>query len=161
ANIGLAEAIVAAGGALVSEQPPEVATSARYLVARNRLQSGLAAAVIAVESGREGGTMQTTRFARQQERRLFVPVDASGRNPSAIDALLSAPARELPELLPAWSTAKGLARRLGEERAAEAVSRATLPAFLAACLGASRRPWPLPSSNGRERSASRSGALHT
>jgi DNA processing protein len=72
-NRPLAEQVVAAGGALISEQPPGTPTLTRYLVARNRLISGMAAAVLIVECELGSGTMHTARFAAEQGRPIFVP----------------------------------------------------------------------------------------
>lgn len=70
AHAGLAERIVGGGGALVSEYPPGAAPQARTFVARNRIQSGLSAGVVVVETTRDGGTMHTARFAIAQGRPL-------------------------------------------------------------------------------------------
>lgn len=72
-NRPLAEQVLAAGGALISEQPPETPTLTRYLVARNRLISGMAAAVLIVECELRSGTMHTARFAAEQGHPIFVP----------------------------------------------------------------------------------------
>jgi DNA processing protein len=72
-NRPLAEQVVAAGGALISEQPPGTPTLTRYLVARNRLISGMAAAVLIVECELGSGTLHTVRFAAEQGRPIFVP----------------------------------------------------------------------------------------
>jgi DNA processing protein len=70
----LAEAILEAGGALVSEMPPGTAPSARTLVARNRLQSGLSRLTVIAQCGIPSGTLHTARFTLLQRRRLIVPV---------------------------------------------------------------------------------------
>lgn len=78
ANRALAEAVIARG-ALVCEVSPEAPVSAPGLVARNRLITGLADAVIVVETGIEGGAMHAARFARQQGRPLYaLDVPAAG-----------------------------------------------------------------------------------
>ena len=71
---GDAVSIVAGGGALVSEQPPDTPPSARTLVARNRIQTGLSAATIVVQCGSDSGSLQTAAFALQQNRVLAVPI---------------------------------------------------------------------------------------
>jgi DNA protecting protein DprA len=74
ANRLLAERIVQAGGLLLSEQPCGTPALARNLVARDRLQSGLAVATILFESSITGGAMHTARFAREQGRLLACAV---------------------------------------------------------------------------------------
>jgi len=69
-NDALAERIVE-HGALVSEQPPNARPTTRRLTARNRLQSGLARAVVVVETGPTGGSHVTASHARRQGRPVF------------------------------------------------------------------------------------------
>jgi DNA processing protein len=112
----LAETILASGGALVSEQPLGTEPSARTLVARNRLQAGLAQAVLVGQTGLEGGTMHTVRFAAAQGKPVYCPVlssDPVAEQSAGLEALLVTPARELPTVLPAWRQAKVLADHLG------------------------------------------------
>lgn len=71
-NIKLADQIEKYGGALVSEYPIGVEPRTPYFVQRNRIQSGLAAAVIVVETKVDGGTMKTASFAQKQNRFLAV-----------------------------------------------------------------------------------------
>jgi DNA processing protein len=79
-NRPLAEKIVAAGGALISEQTPGMPALSRHLVARNRLISGMAAAVLIIECEPASGTLHTARFAVEQGRPIFVPPpDRSGK----------------------------------------------------------------------------------
>ncbi len=59
---------IAEQGAIISEAPPNAEPSVARLMARNRLQSGLARAVIVVESSERGGAMQTANNARRQGR---------------------------------------------------------------------------------------------
>lgn len=118
----LAQRIVTAGGALISEQPFGVLPSAMTLVARNRLQTGLADAVLVGQSGVRGGTLHTVRYAAEQGRPLYCPVPHEPAEASAgLRVLLDEPARRLPELLPAWRTAGRLAARLGDRPLARPV----------------------------------------
>jgi DNA processing protein len=73
-NEALAEQILSAGGALVSEQRFATPPVARNLVQRDRLQSGMSAATIVMQTGIIGGSMHTVRFTLQQGRLLFAPV---------------------------------------------------------------------------------------
>ena len=68
-NRELAKKIVE-GGALISEYPPGEPARRHYFVERDRIQAGLADAVLVIESGINGGSMHTVRFARQ----VAVPV---------------------------------------------------------------------------------------
>lgn len=73
-NEPLAEEIVAAGGALLSENPLGTRASARNLVDRDRLQSGLSVGTVVCETDIRGGSMHTARFTLDQKRLLFCPV---------------------------------------------------------------------------------------
>lgn len=73
-NSRLASEVVAGGGALLSEQPPGTEVSRSRLVLRDRLQSGLAAAVVLLQSDLSGGAMHTVRYALRQGRPIFAPV---------------------------------------------------------------------------------------
>ena len=75
----LAEAIVAAGGALVAELPPETPATPGTFPRRNRLVSGLSDATIVVEAGRHSGALITAGWALEQGRECFLvpgPFDA-------------------------------------------------------------------------------------
>ena len=84
-NTELAERIVANRGCVVSEYPPGQRPRAGYFVERDRLQSGLAAAVVVVETGIRGGTMHTVRHALDQKRLLgcVAPPEGTGDRSSA------------------------------------------------------------------------------
>lgn len=90
-------------GAVVAEVAPDAPVSTPGLVARNRIISGLAQALILVESAEDGGAMHAARFAMAQGRSLYV-VDlpatgnqallAQGAHPLLPDSLI----HPLPEL---------------------------------------------------------------
>ncbi len=83
---------ICASGALVSETHPRWGVNSQRLVARNRIISGLARAVLVIESAQDGGAMHTARFAAEQGRPLYTyDLPASGNQ-----ALLRAGARKLP-----------------------------------------------------------------
>lgn len=75
----LAAAIVAAGGAVISEHAPGVPPSRGTFPRRNRLISGLADAVVVVEAGVRSGALLTAAWALEQGRELFLvpgPIDS-------------------------------------------------------------------------------------
>jgi DNA processing protein len=72
-NRGLAGRILDAGGTLISEYPMGFPTSGRHFVERDRLQAAISIAVVAVQTGVEGGTLHTVRFARKEHRAVVVP----------------------------------------------------------------------------------------
>ena len=75
----LADAIVAAGGAVVAELPPETPATRGTFPRRNRLISGLSDATVVVEAGRRSGALITAGWALEQGRECFLvpgPLDA-------------------------------------------------------------------------------------
>ncbi len=75
----LAGAIVAAGGAVVAELPPETPATRGTFPRRNRLVSGLSDATVVVEAGRRSGALITAGWALEQGRECFLvpgPLDA-------------------------------------------------------------------------------------
>lgn len=62
---------VEAGGAIVSEFPFGRRADRQSFAMRNRIVSGLCAAVVVVESDVDGGSMITAKFAGEQGRHLF------------------------------------------------------------------------------------------
>ncbi|MCI0584162.1 MAG: DNA-processing protein DprA [Chloroflexi bacterium] len=75
----LADAIVEAGGAVISEHSPGTMPSKGTFPRRNRIISGLADAVVVVEAGATSGALLTASWAMQQGRDCFFV-------PGAIDA---------------------------------------------------------------------------
>lgn len=72
----LARALVATGGAVVSEYPPGTPPEAWRFPTRNRIISGMALAVVVVEAGVKGGALITAGYALSQGRPVFaVPGD--------------------------------------------------------------------------------------
>jgi DNA processing protein len=66
-------------GALVSEQMPYAESKPTYLVARNRIITGLCEAVIVIETETDGGAMHAARRALEQGRALYtLDLPASG-----------------------------------------------------------------------------------
>lgn len=76
ANRGLGARILAAGGTVVSEFGPGIPPEPWRFPARNRIISGLAAAVVVVEAAVRSGALVTARLALEQGRDVFaVPGD--------------------------------------------------------------------------------------
>lgn len=74
----LADEIVAAGGAVVSEFPPRTAARAHHFPMRNRVVAALARATVVVEAGRRSGALITARLADELGRHVFaIPGDVT------------------------------------------------------------------------------------
>lgn len=69
----LAEQILEAGGALVSEYPFGQSAQAQQFVKRDRTQAGLADGVIMIQSDLKGGSLHASRSALEYGRWLAVP----------------------------------------------------------------------------------------
>jgi DNA processing protein len=66
-------------GALLAEVHPSAEPSSPRLVARNRIISGLSAALVVVETDADGGAMHAARFAQRQGRPVYtLDLPASG-----------------------------------------------------------------------------------
>ncbi len=83
AHARLAVDIVGAGGAVVSELPPDARPTSGTFPRRNRLISGLADATVVVEAAPRSGALITARWALEQGRDCFLV-------PGSIDAPASA-----------------------------------------------------------------------
>jgi DNA processing protein len=71
-NRELAEAIIATGGTIVSEFPPDTIPTRGTFPRRNRIISGLADATIVVEAGARSGALTTAAWALEQGRSLHI-----------------------------------------------------------------------------------------
>lgn len=80
---GLAQQIITQGGALISEYAPGVEARPYSFLARNRLVSGLADAIIVTEATERSGTLSTVAHALEQNKEVFAV-------PGPITSLLSA-----------------------------------------------------------------------
>lgn len=70
-NSQLAEQIIETGGAWMSEHPAGIEPRKEYFVPRNRIQVGLSAGSIIVESMIKSGSTTQAKFCREQHRELF------------------------------------------------------------------------------------------
>lgn len=82
AHTGLAERIVQQGGALISEKELGYDARKHDFLARNRLVSGLADAIIVTEATERSGTISTVTHALEQNKEVFAV-------PGPITSLLS------------------------------------------------------------------------
>ena len=73
-NLTLAQDIVAKGGLLLSEYPVGQSCGRYGLVARDRLQAGLARATVVVQTGVKGGTMHAVNATIASGKPLFAVV---------------------------------------------------------------------------------------
>ncbi len=71
ANRGLAEKILAQGGALVTEYPSQTAINPRYFPARNRIIAAMGDATVVVEASEKGGALITAAIAGSYMRTVF------------------------------------------------------------------------------------------
>jgi DNA processing protein len=71
ANESLARNILDAGGALISEHPPDYKSHPHDFPSRNRLMVGMADAVLLIEAGSKSGTLITARMAADYNRDLL------------------------------------------------------------------------------------------
>jgi len=71
AHTRLAQTLVDAGGALVSEYPPTTPPAKHRFPERNRLISGLSRGVVIVEAGDRSGSLITAGFALEQGREVM------------------------------------------------------------------------------------------
>jgi DNA processing protein len=71
-NAGLAERIVASGGALVSQFPPDSPPARYRFPMRNRTMSGLALGTVVVEASHTSGARMQARIALEHGKRLFL-----------------------------------------------------------------------------------------
>ena len=115
-NRGLAGEIVASGGGLIAEVPPGTPVSRPQLVARDRIQSALALAVVVCQCETSSGAMHTARFAVLQERILAVARpsgDEAAQRPWSGNLVLSDPGGCDPALVRANG---GAAELIGSRR---------------------------------------------
>jgi DNA processing protein len=85
----LARRLIADGGAVISESPPGTPPEAWRFPPRNRIISGLVAAVIVVEAAVKGGALITAETALRQGRQVFaVPGDISRASSAGCNLLI-------------------------------------------------------------------------
>ncbi len=68
---GLAEKIIEAGGALISEFEPDFRATPHSFPQRNRIMAGMSDAVLVIEAEKKSGTLITSRLATDYNRDVF------------------------------------------------------------------------------------------
>jgi DNA processing protein len=90
----LARQIVAQGGALVTEYPEGMRPQKHHFIARNRIASGLADAVLITEAAEKSGSLHTADFALDQGREvLAVPGNITSPTSAGTNNLIKSGAR--------------------------------------------------------------------
>jgi DNA processing protein len=140
---GLFDAVVAAGGVVVSEQLPSVPPRAGIVRARNRIVAGLADVVVVVEGGPRSGSLLTASAALERDRTvLAVPGDVRAPGSQAPHQLLregAAPCTDPRDLREALGLVAGPAGRTPQGSLAVEHATSVLPPVLRAALEAA---WP-------------------
>ncbi len=96
AHKGLADEIIKKGGAIISEYEPGIPARDFQFLARNRIVSGLADAVIVTEAATRSGTLATVNHALEQGRDVFaVPGNITSPLSAGCNALIKQGAQPL------------------------------------------------------------------
>jgi DNA processing protein len=80
-HVQLLQAIVEAGGAVVSESPMETPATADRFPARNRIIAGLTAVTLVIEAARDSGAMITARLALELAHREVMALPGPVHSP--------------------------------------------------------------------------------
>ncbi len=126
-NKKLAEEILAAGGAIVSELPIGTFPAPQNFPRRNRILSGLAVAVLVVEAAENSGTRVTARCAADQNRDLYaVPGNVTSKGSWTPNTLIKQGAKLVATWEDVWEDLPSQVRlELEAEAPAESKSETT------------------------------------
>jgi DNA processing protein len=123
-NTRLAEKILAADGAIISEYPLQEPPYQYRFIERNRIISGLSRGVLVVEAPAMSGSLATARFALEQNRDVFVVPGSIGHgNFKGSHALIRQGAELVTspqDILDAYGIARDVANAKSEESASPA-----------------------------------------
>lgn len=88
-NRPLAKRILAAGGALISENEPDFKAMIHSFPQRNRIAAGMSTASLIIEAGEKSGTLITARLALDYNREvLAIPHELGRESGEGVNALL-------------------------------------------------------------------------
>ncbi|MGC2639406.1 MAG: DNA-processing protein DprA [Acidobacteriaceae bacterium] len=129
-NKSLAEKIVAAGGAILSELPLGTFPAPQNFPKRNRIISGISVGVLVIEAAEYSGTRVTARCALEQNREVFaVPGNVTNKNAWGPNLLIKQGAKLTSCWEDVWEelpTAIRIALEQSEGFASEGTSEASL-----------------------------------
>jgi len=112
----LADEIVASGGAVLSEFPPDECARAFQFPMRNRVVAALAAATVVIEASTRSGALITARLADELGRGVFaLPGDVGRQTSKGTNALIA-------DGVPLVTSAADIAALLGWERATAVIA---------------------------------------
>lgn len=137
-NKRLAEDIVAAGGAILSEFPLGTFPAPQNFPIRNRTLSGMSVGVLVVEAAEYSGTRITARCALEQGRDVYaVPGNVTNKNAWGPNTLIKQGAKLTATWEDVWEDLPSQARlALENERAVEMAARGeSLPGATASLFG--------------------------
>ena len=118
-NKRLAEEIVAAGGAIVSEFPLGTFPAPQNFPIRNRTLSGMSVGVLVIEAGEHSGTRITARCAMEQNRDVYaVPGNVTNKNAWGPNTLIKQGAKLTATWEDVWEDLPSDIRRQMEDRIA-------------------------------------------
>lgn len=111
----LAKQLLEHGGAIVSEYPEGTSPHRAFFVARNRLVSGLAQAVLITEAAAKSGTLHTAQFALEQGKEVMaVPGNITSAMSAGTNRLIrtgATPITDSQDLLDYFGVQEGTAQQ--------------------------------------------------
>jgi DNA protecting protein DprA len=109
ANVSLAREILTAGGALLSEEKPDMRATGYTFPKRNRVMAGLSHATLMIEAREKSGSLITAKLTTEYNRELLVVPGSAKRAKALINSCVSVllPLRRRPIFLPLWALLPG------------------------------------------------------